>query len=227
MEKILIPKKHLFVEKSSPAEIDIKELSLLLKEKLIEEARTRKYASIKKVLLCLTVIGSIPVVLMAPKSGIIIKPLINKLTDQEKEDWRKYNLSYLNRSLNLLYKQKIVEIKEVGQQAMLVITENGRRRILKYALEELDIPKPKIWDKKWRLIIFDVPETMVYHRNNFRRFVKQLGLLRIQKSVYLYPYPCQKQIEFLREYLGVGNFIIYAVADYLENDEPYKKYFGL
>lgn len=237
MRRSLITNKNLKTEsrsltKNSPwethrAEIDIGEVASLLKQNIEQEAKTKKYASVRKILLGLAIAGSLPVMFMAPKSGIVLKLLIDKLTEQERDNWRKYNLSYLHRTINLLHKQKLVEIRENEKETTIIITENGRRRILKYALEELTLPHPKGWDKKWRLIIFDVPEKLKYLRNRFRQFVKNLGLLRIQKSAYLYPYPCHRQIEFLREYLGVGDFIIYAVVEKLEDDEPYRQYFGL
>ena len=60
----------------------------------------------------------------------------------------------------------------------------------------------------------------------FRTKVKALGFLNLQESVYLYPYPCENEISFLREYFGVGEEIIFVEVSRLENDGPYKKYFG-
>ena len=36
-----------------------------------------------------------------------------------------------------------------------------------------------------------------------------------------------KQVTFLREYYGVGNDVLYVVATRLEDDAPYRSYFGI
>ena len=49
----------------------------------------------------------------------------------------------------------------------------------------------------------------------------------IQKSVFLYPYPCYNEILFLREYYAIGAEVIFLVVEKIENDASYKEYFGL
>jgi len=44
------------------------------------------------------------------------------------------------------------------------------------------------WDKKLRLVIFDVQEINRFKRNQLRRLLKQLGFIMLQKSVWLSPY---------------------------------------
>jgi len=41
------------------------------------------------------------------------------------------------------------------------------------------------WDKKLRLVIFDVQEINRFKRNQLRRLLKQLGFIMLQKSVWL------------------------------------------
>ena len=47
-----------------------------------------------------------------------------------------------------------------------MLTKFGKRRIIKYALDELSIEKPKQWDGRWRMIIYDVDEK----RKNYETF---------------------------------------------------------
>ncbi|OGG09506.1 hypothetical protein A2154_02305 [Candidatus Gottesmanbacteria bacterium RBG_16_43_7] len=124
-------------------------------------------------------------------------------------------------------KQKLINILEDQDQVSISITKAGRNRILKYALDDFHIENPKQWDGKWRLIVYDVEDRRKHLRDIFRKTVKNLGFYQLQKSVWIYPYPCEQQISFLREYYGVGNEVLYIVATHLEDDTPLREYFGL
>lgn len=108
-----------------------------------------------------------------------------------------------------------------------MLTKNGKRRILKYSLDELTIEKPNSWDGRWRLVIYDVPKSKKYLRDVFRGTLKNLGFYQLQESVWLYPFPCEPQVTFLREYYDVGGEVVYVVASELEDDAPYRTYFNL
>lgn len=55
----------------------------------------------------------------------------------------------------------------------------------------------------------------------------KLKMLRLQKSVYLYPYPCHDELEFLRQYFDVGEAVLYLTVRFVESEEVYRQYFGL
>ena len=54
------------------------------------------------------------------------------------------------------------------------------------------------WDKKLRLVIFDVQEINRFKRNHLRRLLKQLGFIMLQKSVWLSPY---NQFETIKRWI--------------------------
>jgi len=91
----------------------------------------------------------------------------------------------------------------------------------------LAVEIPKRWDGRWRLVLYDVP----VHRKSLGDLVRQtlrsIGFYGIQDSVYVYPYPCFDQIEFIREYYGLGDAIQYMLVNHIERDDPFKTYFGL
>ena len=87
--------------------------------------------------------------------------------------------------------------------------------------------KPSFWDKKWWLVSYDLPEKMGNLRDGIRKYLLYLGFFPINKSVYLHAYPCNEQIEFLREYFGIGEYIRIFKVDRIENDKEFKEYFDL
>jgi len=134
-----------------------------------------------------------------------------------------YNPYYIERTLGRLIGQRLVVKNRKDYQ----LTSRGKRWILKYTLAELSVPKPARWDGRWRLVIYDVARQKASFRTIFRNTLKKLGFFNIQESVWLYPYPCEKEIHFLRDYCGMGDNVIYIIAHKIENDAAYRKNFGL
>lgn len=204
----------------------IESLAKILYEKTKDEKRAKQYASVKTILYLLGMGITIASIFVAPKSTYMLAKHMRK-DEEEWGAWKKFNQTYLRQTLRRLAKQKLVEIKEVAGKQQIIITSQGKKRIVLYAREELEIKKPKSWDKKWRIVIYDIPQREKKLQQVIREALKNLGFLLMQESVYIIPYPCYKEVEFLREYYGVGTYLKYLVAEKLEDDVPYRTYFDL
>jgi DNA-binding transcriptional regulator PaaX len=132
----------------------------------------------------------------------------------------------LSQALYRLKKRKIISIERHNDKVIIKLTEKGRKKQLAYALENIAIKTPPNWDKKWRLVFFDIPERCGKARRNFVRKLKQVGFLQFQKSVWLYPYDCQEEIDFIAEILGVAQYFTLLTAS-IENDQPLRQHFNL
>ena len=224
-----IKKKKSKIDWSQISKVDqtgLKQIAGLLYEKFRRERKEKTYAQVKEILTLLLKAGYLLSCFAAP--GMLrIAPDVLKEDQPEWKEWKKFNKGYLKRSLKRLEKQKLVAFREDEEKAIIRITKLGGQKVLKYALDNFGIEKPKIWDGKWRLIIYDVPKTKEYFQGIFRRTIKKLGLYKLQHSVYLTPYPCEAQIKFLRNFLGVENEVIYMVVERFENDRIYKRHFSL
>ena len=140
----------------------------------------------------------------------------------------KYGRWQTKRVVNQLYGRKYVSIKYNDDNTVTVkITKNGLARALTYQLDSLKINRPKKWDKKWRVVIFDIPEKYKKIREIFRMRLKQLELYPLQDSVYISPFPCFREIEFLRELYGISMKVEYLLVEKIEDDEYLKKRFKL
>lgn len=151
------------------------------------------------------------------------RELLCRIGAGESLELPQYNPFYIKRTLARLIHQRFIE-KQDGEYAL---TARGKRWILKYTLSELTIPKPAKWDGRWRLVMYDVTRQKASLRNLFRATLKQLGFFNVQESVWLYPYPCEKEIHFLRDFCGMGNNVIYIIAHKIENDGVYRTHFNL
>lgn len=196
-----------------------------MKQINLEDPKTKEVLK----LLGLGIVVAASLVLPGLPQGI--RPIINYYKKKEREDqyryWNRFNKYRLKQLLKRLYEQKIIEVLEEDGIPAVKLTEKGRVRVLKYDLEEMFLEKPPRWDGKWRIIIYDISKQKRQLSELFRKFLRKLEFLKLQRSVYITPYPCKEQIEFLRGYHGLSKEILYIEASDLENSQVYKNYFGL
>lgn len=142
------------------------------------------------------------------------------------KQWRSFNRRNLGRTIKRLEKQQMISLREIDGRTKIEITEKGKRRLLEYDFENIEIKKKKR-DGKWRLIIFDIPEDKKSNRDVFGKKLLQMDFVRLQDSVFVSPYPCQKEIDFLCHFLGISDFVTLAVVDKIERGEKllFKEYF--
>lgn len=168
--------------------------------------------------------------ILMPGAGYIAKEMMSLKQEADwkkaKREWARFNPYALKRNVKRLREQKIVEIVSVGDQEVVKLTEKGRTKYLKFKLEEISL-KERAWDGKWRIVIYDIAKFKKNQQSAFRNIIKRINMLQIQKSVYLTPFPCQEEIEYLREYFGISNEVILIRADRIENEAAYRRYFGL
>jgi len=130
----------------------------------------------------------------------------------------------LNRT-NLV--KKITKTKEGDYN--IELTEKGRLKALEYYfLRQLEI-KEKKWDGRWRMLIFDIPERLRNGRNSLRWKIKKLGFYELQKSVFVVPYECKKEIDMVVNYFELGQYIHYGILEIVGDgiNQKLKKHFGL
>lgn len=208
-----------------PPDDHIVKLSNLLLQQKTQKKQEQQYAAVKDILSLLGAGVALSAALLAPNSARAIKPLLRQSSHWD--EWKHFNIAYLRRTLHRLEQQKIVEIQEDGDQSVIQLTSGGKRKILRYSLDNLEVVKPKSWDGKWRLVLYDVPISQRGLGDLVRQALRTIGFYPIQKSVYLFPYSCFDHIEFIREYYGLGNALQYMLVSHIEHDEAYKTYFNL
>ena len=107
------------------------------------------------------------------------------------------------------------------------MTKVGEKVWKRWQLADFKLPKPRRWDKKWRIIIFDIPERKKKIRNEIREIFKSAGLQRLQDSVWVYPYDCEDVIGLLKTEYDIGANLLYIIADQIENDKYLRMDFDL
>ena len=86
--------------------------------------------------------------------------------------------------------------------------------------------QPK-WDGLWRIVMFDVPEGKRAARLAINLALKKLGCVQYQKSVFITPYPCANEINFVGECFDARRHLLLITAKEIENEIKIKKHFGI
>ncbi|MBI2065675.1 MAG: hypothetical protein HYT68_01230 [Candidatus Zambryskibacteria bacterium] len=107
------------------------------------------------------------------------------------------------------------------------LTALGQEKLRRWEFGDFKFNKPKKWDGKWRVMIFDIPEKKRRIRNNLTILFRQAGIRCLQNSVWVYPYDCEEIIALLKTDFGIGKDLLYMIVDELENDKYLRKEFGL
>lgn len=143
------------------------------------------------------------------------------------QEWRKINRQSLYEAVRKLYQSKLIDYKENNDGTVtLVLTENGRNKILRYNLDKIEIKKPAKWDKLWRMVIFDIPERLKEGRNALAGKLKELGFYPLQKSVFIYPYECRNEVDFVVEVFDLRPYVRFIVVKETDIDLDLKYKFG-
>ena len=140
---------------------------------------------------------------------------------------RKYDKKF-NRTFNYLKLRKLIKIKE-NQDGIFrfELSRDGKKKAMRYNLEKLKIDPMKKWDGKWRFIMFDIPNRLKERSNSLREKLKELGFYQYQKSVWIYPYPIENEMELISRVFEVRPFIKLGEISSLDSSYKLKKKFKL
>lgn len=144
------------------------------------------------------------------------------------KEWKSINERTLHQSIKNLYKSRMIDYRENNDGTItLALTENGKKLILRFNLETLRIEKPPRWDGLWRLVIFDIPENFKQGRNALAETLKKLGFIAMQKSVFIYPYECAKEVDFVIEIFNLRPYVRFVIANKTDIDLDLKNRFKI
>jgi CRISPR-associated endonuclease Cas2 len=123
-----------------------------------------------------------------------------------------------------LEKKGWLKIYKDGRKNLYALTEEGRLEAL---FVKAQLSEKKAWDGKWRMIVFDIPEDARTERNKLRDLLKANGFKLIQKSVFINPYPLNREAITYLQKTGLDKYIRVFRIDEADNPSALKKMFGL
>ena len=181
----------------------------------ISKRKSRNVAVQKIVLQTIATAGLLSVAIVAPnvigamvKMGFVPKPRFKESIKTSRQNLVKAGL--------LAYAKGFLSLTPAGETKLR-------------QLERLDYKtkKPKRWDKKWRVLIFDISEQKRDIRDKVRLTLVAIGFVRLQNSVWVYPYDCEDLVTLLKSDFKIGKDLLYLIVDSIENDGWLIERFGL
>lgn len=208
----------------------VEEQTNILAQILLKEAKkegmAERWLKTKIILSLLATGATLAVSLAAPGAARAFRFIPKELKFDD--DWRTFNKKYLLNTIRRMEKQKVVEIVKYNEKGygIIKITDVGRQKLVKHSVDSITIHKPAIWDGLWRMVFYDVSHKQAI-RDKFRNYLLAGGFYRLQESVFIHAYPCEEEIEFLKNYLGIGSEVRIVTATKIENDQQFKNFFGV
>lgn len=190
------------------------------KEQLVREIKEGVKVSAETILKLLAIGGVCTAVLVTPKIFTLVAEAqkYKKFLSKEKAREKLYYLKRLG----------YVEFESVGNNTYrMKITDKGLARVLEDAFRLGEIYKNQKWDGKWRVVFFDIPEKHKSTRDSFRLKLIDIGFRKIQDSVFVCPYPCEREITFLISMYNLMSYVYFLETDHMINDDEIKKRFKL
>ncbi|MBI2474198.1 MAG: hypothetical protein HYV68_00690 [Candidatus Taylorbacteria bacterium] len=183
------------------------------------ESRSRKKnrrKNIQKIILgTVAVTGMLTVAAMAPNVIGAMGKLGILPSKRQKE--------IIKRSRDSLVERGLLEYKD----GHLALTAEGQNYLKVMEAKDFVLAKPRRWDKKWRVLIFDIKENRKSLREKLRRTLMSVGFLRLQDSVWIYPYDCEELMSLLKADFNIGKDMLYMIVDELEYDTTIRRHFSL
>ncbi|OGG78110.1 CRISPR-associated endonuclease Cas2 [Candidatus Kaiserbacteria bacterium RIFCSPLOWO2_01_FULL_52_12b] len=189
--------------------------------KMEKEARNeRRLKSFQQAMLMAVVLGSVIVVAATiPNAARLLKYFPGH------KKGARFNYQ-AKTALGRLAAKGLVSFAEEDEKRYARITEKGER-MLQMETERTTIAKKRKWDRRWRVVIFDIPERRKSVRAGLRRFMNEYGFVRLQDSVWIYPYDCEDLIALAKVNFRVGADVLYMIVERLERDKHLREHFEL
>src|SRR5574344_2166383 len=147
----------------------------------------------KVVLQTISTAGLLSVALLAPNALKALNIFNNNKKIKNKE-------RSIRNSRRRLVEMGLVKYSENG---MLFLTKEGKNKLEQFQRLEYKIKKPKKWDGKWRVLIFDIKENKRSLRDKIRVTLSFIGFIKLQNSVWVFPYDCEDLITLLKADFGI------------------------
>jgi DNA-binding transcriptional regulator PaaX len=168
--------------------------------------------------------GAVVIALTNPYTGNrLLRDLVRVYTRK-----KRFQRAHFKQDLKRLQERKIITYQELENGALEIqLAGRGKRLKLQFNYDMLSLNTNVRWDRKWRMVMFDIPHRKKQAREVFRGKLRTLGFYPIQKSVFIVPYVCDKEIEFVASVLNIRQYILFFTLSRFEGEEQLKRHFSL
>ena len=151
-----------------------------------------------------------------------------KIRQDIAREWNEIDRRALLDAIAVLYASRLVDYKEHDDGTFtLTLTKDGKKESLRYRMDDMKLEEQKKWDGMWRMVLFDIPEHKKKERDILSSKLKQLGFFCVQKSVFLYPFRCENEVNFIVEFFNLRPYVRMFLVKETDINLHLKKKFGI
>ena len=166
--------------------------------------------------------GFVTTALVAPNAVQIFDKPLQKLLSELDERSREREL---RRIVHYMKQKDLVRYGTHNYEHGIRITTAGKKRLRTRSYQSMRIPTPNKWDKRWRLILFDIPIGENSKRYSFTYKLRLLGFQKLQKSIWIHPFPCRAEIEAIAEVLAIRHYVTFIEISEIDGESHLRKRF--
>lgn len=108
-----------------------------------------------------------------------------------------------------------LQSRKVGRRSFYSLTPRGQRLLDEGARRIfLGRPEAQIWDGRWRLLSYHIPDELSPLRARLRQELGWIGFGRLDSSLYVAPYDYTPEVDELFEKLEVRDYVDLFTAEY-------------
>lgn len=188
------------------------------KKQLFDLAKNAGIVAGKGLLTLLLVGGVLTVAAMAPN--------IFSAFGRSVKNRRYFDKKQFNKEKRYLKRHGLIEINKTNNDTFeIYLTEKGKRVVVEDVFKNFKIQKQQK-DDYWRLVMFDIPRKHNWARDAFRKKLRIMGFYQLQESVFVLPYPCEKEITLLAEILNIVDFVYLIKTKDFNNNKTLEDFFN-
>jgi len=182
--------------------------------------RERRWGTFQKAMLIATLAG----VMVA--TGAAPSPTLFRKYFRRYKKGARFNYQAKTALGRLAAKSMVTFEEHTDGERYARITEKGKR-VLLMETKRVFMKKKKKWDRRWRVVIFDISERRKRIRDRLRQFMSSYGFVRLQDSVWIYPHDCEDLIALAKADFRIGADVLYMTVERLERDKYLREHFNL
>lgn len=141
----------------------------------------------------------------------------------EREFWRNLERKKRRRRfaqfVNHLKRRGYIKIDSLKEKRGILLTQKGAQKILRIKYK-IKTGHRKRKDKKWIMVVFDIPENKRKYRDEFRGFLISLGFQNFQKSIWVSPYDITEDLEKIIKTYSLDKFVKIFLIEEVEIQPP-------
>ena len=145
-----------------------------------------------------------------------------------KANFKKYPKKKVSDTFTSLRKNGILNVQTKNNQIYISLTEKGKHKAGRFQIDALEIKRPNQWDKKYRVLIFDISQEKKIKREALRGKLIGLRFYPFQKRVWVHAFDCRDEIALLKEFFGLSDMEMnLMLVEKIEGDQKLRNFFEL